>query len=78
MKKRFMKLQKRQEDILKSKDPLTIARHLVTVLNDQGYSTRSYGHIDDMHSINFYMHKGIESPLVVENLAQGWRLEENK
>jgi hypothetical protein len=71
-----LQLEQARNGSVQSNDPLEIARHLVTVLNEQGYSTKSYANTCDMHSITFYMHNGQDSPLVVENMAQNWRLEE--
>ena len=77
-KKRFVKKQKYQENILKSNDPLIVARHLVDVLEANGYSTRSYNEIDNYHSVSIMIHNGLESPLVIENMAQKWRLKEDR
>lgn len=59
---------------VQSEDPLAIARHLVTVLNAQGHSTQSYS--GDLQSVNIYVHGGINGQLVLDNMAQNWRLEE--
>lgn len=78
MKKRLKNKLAKKEIILKNTDPTEIARHLVTVLNDQGYSTKSWDNIENYHSINIMIHNGIDSPLKIENMAQKWVLKEGR
>lgn len=77
MNKRIKNKQNKAADIFKSNDPLTIAKHLFKVLNEQGYNTKSWDSIGDFHSIDIRRHTpDTGGNLEIENLAQGWTIKE--
>lgn len=77
MKKRQRNKKAAAVDILKSNDPITIAKHLFEVLNQYGYSTRSFDSLPDLQTVDMLIHDNVDGKMRIKNIAQDWEIIED-